>query len=197
MDGEGCYYDTYITFDNKTLYLLSGYDRLVKNKKTFDTQFDLKDFSEYPMEEIEKLYVDRYQFTARLMAKMTDGTEKQLAMFSGGFSEKFEQFCRRYETIKKGETPDDSALDDKTLYCPKCNRKYPDPNRAFCPYCTKRTWVFKRLLGMFGDYKKQIAVILALIAVSVALGLIAPYFGTKMLYDDVLSEGGSLHGHAR
>ena len=31
MDGEGCYYDTYITFDNKTLYLLSGYDRLVKN----------------------------------------------------------------------------------------------------------------------------------------------------------------------
>ena len=77
MDGEGCYYDTYITFDNKTLYLLSGYDRLVKNKKTFDTQFDFKDFSEYPMEEIEKLYVDRYQFTARLMAKMTDGTEKQ------------------------------------------------------------------------------------------------------------------------
>ncbi|MBS6471653.1 MAG: ATP-binding cassette domain-containing protein [[Eubacterium] siraeum] len=151
MDGEGCYYDTYITFDNKTLYLLSGYDRLVKNKKTFDTQFDFKDFSEYPMEEIEKLYVDRYQFTARLMAKMTDGTEKQLAMFSGGFSEKFEQFCRRYETIKKGETPDDSALDDKTLYCPKCNRKYPDPNRAFCPYCTKRTWVFKRLLGMFGE----------------------------------------------
>lgn len=105
MDGEGCYYDTYITFDDKTLYLLSGYDRLVKNKKTFDTQFDFKDFSEYPMEEIEKLYVDRYQFTARLMAKMTDGTEKQLAMFSGGFSEKFEQFCRRYETIKKGETP--------------------------------------------------------------------------------------------
>ena len=194
MDGEGCYYDTYITFDNKTLYLLSGYDRLVKNKKTFDTRFDFKDFSEYPMEEIEKLYVDRYQFTARLMARMTDGTEKQLAMFSGGFSEKFEQFCRRYETIKKGETPDDSALDDKTLYCPKCNRKYPDPNRAFCPYCTKRTWVFKRLLGMFGDYKKQIAVILAMIAVSVALGLIAPYFGTKMLYDDVLAEGGSLHG---
>lgn len=47
---------------------------------------------------------------------------------------------------------------------------------------------------MFGDYKKQIVIILALIAVSVALGLIAPYFGTKMLYDDVLTEGGSLHG---
>lgn len=137
MDGEGCYYDTYITFDNKTLYLLSGYDRLVKNKKTFDTQFDFKDFSEYPMEEIEKLYVDRYQFTARLMAKMTDGTEKQLAMFSGGFSEKFEQFCRRYETIKKGETPDDSALDDKTLYCPEVQQKISRSEQSLLPVLHK------------------------------------------------------------
>ena len=194
MDGEGCYYDTYITFDSENLYLLSGYDRYVKNKKTYEAEFDFKDFSEYSFDDIDKLYVDRYQFTARLMASMKNGGEKQLAMFSGGFSEKFEQFCRRFDTIKKGETPDDSALDDKTLYCPKCERKYPDPNRAFCPYCTKRTWIFKRLLGMFKDYKKQLAVILLMIAVSVALGLVAPYFGTKMLYDDVLTEGGSLYG---
>ena len=44
---------------------------------------------------------------------------------------------------------------------------------------------------MFKDYKKQLAVILLMIAVSVALGLVAPYFGTKLLYDDVLTEGGS------
>ena len=194
MDGEGCYYDTYITFDSENLYLLSGYDRYVKNKKTYEAEFDFKDFCEYSLDDIDKLYVDRYQFTARLMASMKNGGEKQLAMFSGGFSEKFEQFCRRFETIKKGETPDDSALDDKTLYCPKCERKYPDPNRAFCPYCTKRTWIFKRLIGMFRDYKKHLAVILLMIAVSVALGLVAPYFGTKMLYDDVLTEGGSLYG---
>lgn len=105
MDGEGCYYDTYITFDNKTLYLLSGYDRLVKNKKTFDTQFDFKDFSEYPMEEIEKLYVDRYQFTARLMAKMTDGTEKQLAMFSGGFSENSSSSAAVMKLSKRAKRP--------------------------------------------------------------------------------------------
>lgn len=194
MDGEGCYYDTYITFDSEKLYLLSGYDRYVKNKNTYEAEFDFKDFCEYSFDDIDKLYVDRYQFTARLMASMKNGGEKQLAMFSGGFSEKFEQFCRRFDTIKKGETADDSALDDKTLYCPKCERKYPDPNRAFCPYCTKRTWIFKRLLGMFKDYKKQLAVILLMIAVSVALGLVAPYFGTKMLYDDVLTEGGSLYG---
>lgn len=194
MDGEGCYYDVYITFDEQRLYMMSGYDRLVKNKKTFDSQFDFRDYCEFDNSDIDELYVDRYQFTARLMAKMKDGDSKQLALFSGGFSEKFEQFCRRYSTIKKGETPDDSALDDKNLYCPKCERKYPDPNRAFCPHCTKRTWVFKRLLGMFGEYKLQIFIILALIGVSVALGLISPYFGTKLLYDDVLTEGGQYYG---
>ena len=47
MDGEGCYYDTYITFDSENLYLLSGYDRYVKNKKTYEAEFDFKDFCEY------------------------------------------------------------------------------------------------------------------------------------------------------
>ncbi len=194
MDKEGCYYDVYITFDDNSLYLLSGYDRLVKNKKTFNSQFDFKDYEEIKNSDIDELFVDRYQFTARLMAKMTDGTTRQLALFSSGFSDKFEQFCRRFATVKKGEKPDDSALDDKKLYCPKCSRKYPDPNRAFCPHCTKRSWIFKRLIGMFGDYKAQLIIILALIAVSVALGLVSPYFGTKLLYDDVLTEGGSLYG---
>ena len=194
MDSDGCYFDVYITYDEDNLYILSGYDRLVRNKKTFDSQFDFKDYCEIKITDIDELYVDRYQYTARLMAKMADKTERQLARFSGGFSEKFEQFCRRFSCLKKGETPDDSALDDKNLYCPKCQRKYPDPNRAFCPYCTKRTWVFKRLVGMFGEYKSQMIIILALIAVSVALGLAAPYFGTKLLYDDVLTPGGAMYG---
>ena len=105
MDGEGCYYDTYITFDNKTLYLLSGYDRLVKNKKMFDTQFDFKDFSEYPMEEIEKLYVDRYQFTARLMAKMTDGTENSLRCFREGFPKNSSSSAAVMKQSKRAKRP--------------------------------------------------------------------------------------------
>ncbi|MCH5324016.1 MAG: ATP-binding cassette domain-containing protein [Eubacterium sp.] len=194
MDSEGCYYDVYVTYDEEKLYILSGYDRLVKNRKTFDSAFDFKDYAEYDNADIERLYVDRYQYTCRLIAKMTDGRELPLGRFSSGFSEKFEQFCRRFECLKKNEEPDDSALDDKHLYCPKCQRKYPDPNRRFCPYCTKRSWIFKRLLGMFGDYKWQMGIILVMIGLSVALGLISPYFGTKLLYDDVLNANGSLYG---
>ena len=194
LDAAGCYYDVYLTFDRETLYVMSGYDRLVKSGRVYQNGFDFKEFGSYELQSVQKLYVDRYAYASRLMAKFTDGTEMPLARFSAGFAEKFEQFCRRFECIKKGETPDDSALEDKHLYCPKCGEKYPDPNRRYCPHCTKRSNVFRRLLGLFGEYKWQMAVIIAMLFLSVVLSLVAPYFGTKLLYDEVLTEGGRLYG---
>lgn len=194
LDGDGCYYDVYIAFDGEKLYLLSGYDRLQKRGRHYDAGFDFKDFAEYPVKDIESLTVDRYTYASRLMAKFSDGKDVPLARFSAGFGEKFGQFCRRFECLKKGETPDDSALEDKHLYCPKCGEKYPDPNRRFCPHCTKKSGLLGRLLSLFGEFKKQMLIILALIWLAVGLELVAPYFGTKLLYDDVLTEGGSLYG---
>lgn len=194
LDGDGCYYDVYIAFDGEKLYLLSGYDRLQKRGRHYDAGFDFKDFAEYPVKDIESLTVDRYTYASRLMAKFSDGKDVPLARFSAGFGEKFGQFCRRFECLKKGETPDDSALEDKHLYCPKCGEKYPDPNRRFCPHCTKKSGLLGRLLSLFGEFKKQMLIILALIWLAVGLELVAPYFGTKLLYDDVLTEGGSMYG---
>ena len=194
LDGDGCYYDVYIAFDGEKLYLLSGYDRLQKRGRHYDAGFDFKDFAEYPVKDIESLTVDRYTYASRLMAKFSDGKDVPLARFSAGFGEKFGQFCRRFECLKKGEMPDDSALEDKHLYCPKCGEKYPDPNRRFCPHCTKKSGLLGRLLSLFGEFKKQMLIILALIWLAVGLELVAPYFGTKLLYDDVLTEGGSLYG---
>lgn len=200
LDADGCYYDVYITFDDDTLYLLCGYDRLVEPprlpfvRRKAEESFDFADFSSFSVADIEKIYVDRYAYASRLMAKFTDGTERPLARFSAGFAEKFEQFCRRFDCLKKGETPDDSALEDKHLYCPKCGEKYPDPNRRFCPKCNKRSGTFLRLFSLFAEYKWQIAALVAMLLLAVALELIAPVFGTKMLYDDVLSKNGRLYG---
>ena len=79
MNGEGLYYDTYLTFDSKNLYIVSGYDRLVSDKKKFHTVFDFKEYNEYSMEQLKELYVDRYRHTCRLMGKMKaeDGASKE------------------------------------------------------------------------------------------------------------------------
>ena len=70
LDFEGCYYDVYITYDEEKLYLLSGYDRLITKRRKSESGFDFKDFNEISVTDIEKLYVDRYQYASRLMAKM-------------------------------------------------------------------------------------------------------------------------------
>ena len=226
MNGEGLYYDTYLTFDSKNLYIISGYDRLVSDKKKFRTVFDFKEYKEYGMEELKELYVDRYRHTCRLMGKMKaegedaleevkeeakklaeekgqeppkdedrpEGEKVWLSRFSSGFSEKAEQFSRRYNMTVKGEEIDDTPLAENSPYCPKCGQKYPDPNRKFCPYCVKKSSIFKRLFGLFGEYKVQTAVIIFMMVLSAALAVISPYFSTTFLYDKVLDSAGEFYG---
>lgn len=131
LDGDGCYYDVYIAFDDEKLYLLSGYDRLKKKGRHYDAGFDFKGFAEYPVKEIECLSVDRYTYASRLMATFSDGRDVPLARFSAGFGEKFGQFCRRFECIKKGETPDDSALEDKLYTARNAAKSIPTPTVGF------------------------------------------------------------------
>ena len=198
MDGEGMYYDTYLVFDSEALYSISGYDRMTRQKKSYRNDFEFKEYKEYKMSELKELYVDRYRHTCRLMGKFSRGEKEEkacISRFSSGFSEKAEQFSRRYNMTVKKEEIDDTSLAEKSPYCPKCGQKYPDPNRKFCPYCVKRSSIFKRLLGLFDEYKVQVAVIFLLMVFSALLGVISPYFGTAFLYDKVLDTAGEFFGN--
>ncbi len=199
IDGEGCYTDVYITFDKENLYILSGYSVSSHKRRRYTIHFEFSDFVTYPLTAFTELYVDRYRDAARLMAKKpADENEKPeevcLARFSIGYAQKFEMFTARYNKTVKNEEIDDSSLEDELPECPRCGKAYPDPNRKFCPYCVKKSSIFKRLLAMFSEFKLQTAVLLVLILISVAMGLVAPYFGTKLLYDEVLNTAGSRYG---
>lgn len=197
MDGEGLYYDTYLVFDSESLYTISGYDRLNRQKKKYSVTFDFKDYKEYSLNELTELYVDRYRHTCRLMGKKSEGDNAEkicIGRFSSGFSEKAEQFCRRYKMTVKQEEIDDTPLAENSPYCPKCGQKYPDPNRKFCPYCVKKSSIFKRLLGLFGQYKVRVAVIVFMMIASAALAVLSPYFSTTFLYDEVLDKTGEFYG---
>ncbi|MCM1298387.1 MAG: ATP-binding cassette domain-containing protein [Firmicutes bacterium] len=197
MDGEGLYYDTYLAFDSESLYIVSGYDRLGGKKEKYRTTFDFKDYKQYGMTELTELYVDRYRHTCRLMGKKGEGEEAEkicISRFSSGFSEKAEQFCRRYQMTVKHEEIDDTPLAENSPYCPKCGQKYPDPNRKFCPYCVKKSSIFKRLVGLFGEYKGRTAMIVLMMILSAALAVLSPYFSTTFLYDEVLNSAGEFYG---
>lgn len=202
MDGDGLYYDTYVVFNSEALFTVSGYDHMVREKKKYHVDFEFKDYKEYSLKDISELYVDRYRHTCRLMGKSAakDESEKGneekvcISRFSSGFSEKAEQFCRRYNMTVNKEEIDDTSLAENSPYCSKCGQRYPDPNRKFCPYCVKKSSIFKRLMGLFGEYRLQVISVFALMILSALLGVISPYFGTAFLYDNVLDAAGEFYG---
>ena len=117
-----------------------------------------------------------------------------VARFSLGYAEKFEKFCERLNATHTHEPIDDTLLDAVQLNCPICHQPYPDPNRPVCPRCIDRRSIFDRLVGMFKDFKVEIVLIFLTIIMTNILAVIAPWFGSKMLYDDVLTEGGKYYG---
>ncbi len=199
MDAEGCYMDVFLTFTKDTLHILSGYEvykekvKRTKNKRP-EVSFDFSGYKYMKLSEIESMYVDRYQNTARLMIKETGGKEYSIARFSIGFSDKFEKFSQRVNKTIKNEEIDDTLLDAVKTTCPICGETFPNPNRPICPNCIDRNSIFKRLLMMFGEFKLEIVSIVACILLSGIFGIISPYFGSKMLYDDVLTAGGKYYG---
>lgn len=197
MDGEGGYFDVYLTFSKDYLHIISGYETYGKverkAKRSELIKYEVRDYRYIPMNRINKMYIDRYQNTARLMIEGKDG-EYPIARFSVGFADKFEKFADRMNKVRNHEEIDDKLLEAVKTHCSICGEPYPDPNRPVCPRCIDRKSIFIRLVGMFKDFKFAIAGILIGILLSSAFMIITPYFGSKMLYDDVLTENGRFYG---
>lgn len=198
LDGEGGYIDVYITFTKETLSILRGYEKYGKMKRGSKRKnlvdFTVSGYDEYPISGIEEMYVDRYANSARLMIKDRSGEEFPIARFSLGFADKFEKFSQRVNCTAKDEPIDDTLLEGVKTHCPICGEPFPDPNRPVCPRCVDRRSVFKRLLTMFGEFKWAVFLILLTLVASNVFAILSPVFGSQMLYDDVLAEGGKHYG---
>ncbi len=117
-----------------------------------------------------------------------------LARFSVGFAEKFEKFSDRLNKTHRNEEIDDSLLESVETNCPSCGQPYPDPNRPICPTCVDRRGTVGRLMSMFKDFKTAVFLICLTILMSNIFAVISPWFGSKLLYDDVLNTEGRYYG---
>ncbi|MCL2300171.1 MAG: ABC transporter transmembrane domain-containing protein [Firmicutes bacterium] len=192
MDNEGNYRAAWLAFDEKGLYIAFGEERTEFKrklrefgKKKPETTYTLGQLQTIPLGDIEKLRVERYITTGRLIS--TEGGEDiALARFSIGLCKKFQQLCDCVNALHDGKDMKPFLADtDETQYCEKCGEKFPDA-RKVCPKCGKKDSTVKRLFGFFGGYKWQIAVILLFLLASTLLTVVYPKVGTQMLFDDVL-----------
>ena len=157
-------------------------------------------FIEHDMNNIVNPYVDNFVSSNRLLAKInvTDdyvGDTITIAYSTNARKRKLFAFIDIFERLKKDEEvkSDDPIFEQFNLRCPKCGEVYSDQNRKICENCTNQSAVLKRLMLYMKDFKLQFAVVVICMIATSAIHLVNPLITTTLMYDQVISENGSMH----
>lgn len=155
-------------------------DTLIYQEGTFTQSWEL--------DSLQELKVQHLVGSIMLLGKIDD-TEIVLLRGSLGQAREYQVFAQTVNTKITGKTQESrwDQIDDR---CPKCNRLYPDPARPVCPRCLDKRSLFKRVLALTPPYSKKIALMVFLMISSSLVGLIPPYLGGRIFYDEVLKQGG-------
>ena len=187
MDGERCFKNSWLFFDQKGLYIATGTETIVKpRRKHIEPEFTVEEIQAIPAEDIDSLETERYSSTGRLIMS-SDGEQKGLTYFSIGLIGEFDKFVRAFNTFKEtGEAviPEDKGPEINK--CKKCGEPCP-PGRDFCMKHNKTGATAVRLIKFFGGYVPQITAIVLIMAAGSAVSVFVPQISTRALYDNVLS----------
>ncbi len=176
----------------------------------------------FPLSELTEPYIDNYVTSNRLQVHrhapderppeqtegMTDeehraatrayessGTTVVLGLCTNAVKLRLLAFTGLWERLLRGETvaEDDAVFDQFNRTCPKCGRLYRDQRNRICDKCVNRKGVLGRLMGYFTVFKGRVAIILLCLLATTGLSLLSPVVSGKILYDEVISETGSMH----
>jgi len=197
MAKDGGYADVWVSFDKESFYIMTGFEKIVQKKgaKRLKVEYDLLDFTCIPITDIKKLSTERFISTARLLSVDDEKSDfaREIIPFSLGVCPKIDKFCTKFNNFKEGKEIKESAAEkDEELFCPKCGLRYPDESRKICPKCMDKSSIIKRLLSFFKYYYKYVIIMLCVMLSSTVFNVVSPYVGTRLLYDEVLTPGGSL-----
>lgn len=147
--------------------------------------------SRYAIKEIESLAVDELLSTCRFYAVVKG--DRQLLTYATFFAkDDLYRLSASFEKLKN-EKENEIDTDFDSRFCPKCGRRYPDKERKFCPNCMEKGKVIKRMAGFFLRYRFYMIAIVASMLLLSAISVIAPLYGSKFLYDEVLDPTGAHH----
>ena len=187
--------DVYLVLTEKELYVLTGQTSSVgKPGKKFSKTFTESDCKVYDASEIKELELEEYVSTARLICKYRGEDTALAAMTKTALRDAriFVKYAAPKLEGKEEEINEDDFRDDR--FCPKCGRRFPDPDRKICPHCMEKSKLYRRLFVFAKDYRKQMALVLFTLALTAAMSVAAPYVSTEFFYDRVLAEGDPWYG---
>ncbi|MCL2508754.1 MAG: ABC transporter ATP-binding protein/permease [Oscillospiraceae bacterium] len=195
MDLSGGSADVYCALSADTLYILTGREAVVKTKgaRRLVALYEPEKMESYPLADLGEPGYEKLLTTGRLFFEK-DGGAASVLLFSLGFVAQVERLTKVIKNIREGKEPlFEVALEDEP-FCPKCGGRYPEPDRKICPKCLDKRGITRRLLGFFRDYRRKVLVILLVMMAGTVFSVLSPYLGSKVLIDEVLTEGGKYYG---
>lgn len=168
-------------------------NRTVTGETARSEEFKVSRFAVYEIASIGEPKAEQLISTGRVVAEK-DGEATLLFNFSSACKHGAAAFCRAVGEIKKDGKLELKSFEEEHYekhVCPKCGRRYPDEELKICPNCMDKARLVKRLATLFFRYKRSIVMVLLAFAMIAALGVVTPYIGNELLYDDVLGNADS------
>ncbi|MBO5220974.1 MAG: ABC transporter ATP-binding protein [Clostridia bacterium] len=191
---DGTFGILWVGVDEEYLYLLSGKEKRVRRRgKPTKTEFEETSFDLLPIKDLGKCKVERYFATARLVCEKEGEEPRELLKFSLGAANEINKLLRHLGD-KRGEDSSEGgpAQGNRGRHGPP--PPPPSAEKSEEEKKAKRKSTIRRMLGMFKDYRRLLIRYFIVILISAAFGLLSPYVGTKVLYDNVLQEGDPWYG---
>lgn len=201
MNRDGVWCDNWLLSTATELLCLAGSSAVVPSqrgrldKKSIKTEFKEISYDCITLTDVTDYKIEELISTCRLVAKDKDGAFVLLTFLTNTSKEDTHLFIKYLGQLKeKGEITVGEEDIKEEKFCPKCGNRYADPARKICPKCMDKGKIIKRTSEFFIKYKWYIGILLLLLAVSSALGVIAPYVSSGFYYDQVLNTAGKFYG---
>ena len=197
--------DAYIAVTDSEVLLISGAEcaaprpgvHLLPGTRT-EMHFEELSWDVLPLDSMEECRLEEQLSSARVTAKMTDGSYELIANLSNTYREEAQSGVRYLNQLKKDgkiTLPDgEDAHGRAQLYCPKCGNRYIDPERKVCAKCMSKSKILSRTGTLMLKYKREIALVCLMLLLSGIVGIITPYISSGFFYDKVLDRAGEFYG---
>jgi len=192
---DGDFADAYAAVSRENLYILYGEERVVKTSgpRRIVADYRADKLETFALSGLGELKTEKLLATGRLIGTSED-RERIVLTYSIGLTMYIERLVKVVTNIRENSEPLKDVPVDDALFCPRCGTRYPEPDRKICPRCMDKVSITLRLMDFFKHYKAKVFTIMTVMLLSTACAILAPYVGTRLFLDEVLTIGGRYYG---
>lgn len=133
----------------------------------------MKVVEKYYLSDLSDFHTEKLYGSGGFFAKKDDSTTLICRFVSGKHLARFSVIAKACELLRENDKSEPVTSNEPEIFCPTCGRRFLKGTK-FCPYCRKKTDVYKKLWGMTSGMRLMLFFPVAASAISIILRFIIP-----------------------